>query len=79
MKKVFLFTLLLIAPLACGNSKKAVPHDNTATVMICTGKYAKRFHDHKCRGLKSCKGEIRTVTLEKAKRGGYTACGYCYK
>jgi hypothetical protein len=29
--------------------------------------------------LESCKGEIISITLEKAKKDGYTACGYCYK
>jgi predicted nucleic acid binding AN1-type Zn finger protein len=79
MKKTLLLTLLFILPLSCGNSKKAPPQSNNATVKVCTGKYSKRFHDHHCRGLKSCKGEIITVTLGEAEKGGYTACGYCYK
>jgi hypothetical protein len=79
MKKKLLLSILLTFSLSRGNSKKEVPQNDSAGVMLCTGRYSKRYHDHKCRGLKSCKGEIITVTLVEAKNDGYTACGYCYK
>lgn len=50
-----------------------------ATVIICTGKYSKRYHNSICRGMKACKGETVKVTLSKAKEKGLIPCGYCYK
>ena len=48
-------------------------------VYICTGQYAKAYHRNKnCSGLGNCKGEIKQVSLEDAKRKGRTPCGkYC--
>jgi hypothetical protein len=77
--KILLSSIIFIFTLSCGDSKKAVPQNDDTIVKICTGRYSKRFHDHRCRGLKSCKGEIREITLSEAQERGYTACGYCYK
>lgn len=49
-----------------------------ATVLICTGKYSKRYHNSICRGMKACKGERQKVSLSDAKKMGLTKCGYCY-
>lgn len=48
-----------------------------ATVLICTGKYSKRYHNSMCKGMKACKGERKRVSLSDAKKMGLTACGYC--
>lgn len=50
-----------------------------STVLICTGKYSKRYHNSMCKGMKACKGERKRVSLSEAKKMGLTACGYCYK
>lgn len=50
-----------------------------STVLICTGKYSKRYHNSMCKGMKACKGERKRVSLSDAKKMGLTACGYCYK
>lgn len=47
------------------------------TVLICTGKYSKRYHNSMCKGMKACKGERKRVSLSDAKKMGLTACGYC--
>jgi hypothetical protein len=78
MKKTLFLTIIFLLPLFGSGEASNVPQQETK-VLVCTGKYAKRYHSHKCRGLKSCKGEILTVTLAKAKKDGYTPCGYCYK
>lgn len=49
------------------------------TVIICTGKYAKRYHKSMCRGMKNCKGDAKKISLSEAKKKKYTPCGYCYK
>lgn len=78
MKPTFLlFAMLAIA--SCGGTKekenKKLHYDD---VYVCTG-YAKRYHcDEGCRGLGSCKGEIRLVPISAAKKQGKTPCGYCY-
>ena len=49
-------------------------------VYICTGKTAYAYHKtDDCRGLKNCKGEIKTVTLAQAQQLNRKPCGYCYK
>lgn len=69
MKKL-LFLLFLLPALSFSDSN---------TVYICTGKYAKAYHKSTdCRGMKACKGETKTVTLEQAQKMGRTPCGYCY-
>ena len=60
-------------------SIQEISNTNEATVLICTGKYSKRYHNSQCRGMKACKGEQQKVVLSDAKKMGLTACGYCYK
>lgn len=48
-----------------------------STVLICTGKFSKRYHNSMCKGMKTCKGERKRVSLSDAKKMGLTACGYC--
>lgn len=72
-KTLFIITLVL---LSCGGGERKLHPDE---VYVCTGKYAKRYHcDENCKGLGSCKGEIRLVPISTAKKQGKTPCGYCY-
>lgn len=44
-------------------------------VFICKTVKSKRYHYKKnCRGLSSCKAEIKETTVKKAKRFGRTIC-----
>jgi hypothetical protein len=64
---------------ACVYSNLSEKENAEATVIICTGKYSKRYHNSMCKGMKACKGERKKVSLEEAKRMGLTPCRYCYK
>jgi hypothetical protein len=79
MKNPLFLTIALSLLVSCGHSRKEPPANDDASVMVCTGRYSERYHDHKCRGLKSCKGEVITLTFAEAEKDGYTACGYYYK
>jgi len=80
MKKLFLTTFMLT--LASGYTGAITqPAETTATmVYICTGKSSKRYHKtDECRGLDNCSGDIKLITIEKAKQMGRTPCRVCYK
>lgn len=77
MKKILIAIMLLLSVLSL--SSYTDKQNKEEKVYICTGKYAKRYHcDENCRGLGSCKGEIRLVPISTAKKQGKTPCGYCY-
>lgn len=61
-----------------GEIHNKASNESKATVLICTGKYSKRYHNSQCRGMKACKGEQKKVSLSDAKKIGLTPCGYCY-
>lgn len=70
MKKLLL-GLLLFLVVSCSNKSNSV--------YICTGPYAKAYHNtDECRGILSCKAEIKLITLDEAQKMGRTPCGYCY-
>ena len=49
-------------------------------VYICTGPQSKRYHlTSNCRGLGSCSGEIKRVTVTQAQQLGRTPCKWCFK
>jgi len=66
---------------ACCACDDCCESDNVEnTVYICTGQYAKAYHKSRnCRGLGNCRGDIKQVSIEEAKRMERTPCGYCYK
>ena len=69
MKKLILTTFMLA--LASGYTGASTqPAENDATmVYICTGKSSKRYHKtDECRGLDNCSGDIKLITMEKAKQ-----------
>lgn len=92
MKKLILiFSMAALFMTACSdNSEKygissvyaanlQVEGTNENTVYICTGPNSKRYHSHSdCRGLGKCSGEIREVSVSKAKSMGRTPCKWCY-
>jgi len=70
MKKLILLSLFII-PLLSGK---------TDNVYICTGKYAKSYHNSKeCKGIKSCKSQIKTITFKQAVDLKHKPCKICYK
>ncbi len=88
MKKLFLiFSLAVLFMTACSdnNENSGISSFFTAnlqgenTVYICTGPNSERYHSHSdCRGLGKCSGEIREVSVSKAKSMGRTPCKWCY-
>lgn len=51
-----------------------------ATVYICTGPKAKKYHaTQTCRGLNRCSGSIRQLAVSSARAKGFTPCKICYK
>lgn len=80
MKKllpILLFSFLLTS--TSFTSDREVSGQSEAKVYVCTGKYAKRYHDYLCEGIENCKGEKVTMTKEEAKKKGLTPCRICYK
>ena len=83
--KILIITIILLLLFVSGERTSANYRMNQTstqqetTVIICTGKYSKRYHNHICRGMKACKGEVKKVKLSEAKKMGLTPCGYCYK
>lgn len=79
--RILLLSLLLFS--LSGEGISGLKKENTAepetTVLMCTGEHAKRYHKKKCRGLNACKGDIKEVSLTKAKELKLTPCKICYK
>lgn len=72
MKKLFLFSALLLIPLV-GSSQ-------SDKVYICTGQYATTYHrTSNCSGLGNCKADVIQVTLTEALRMQRNPCKRCYK
>ena len=76
-KSLLLLFFFLLPILSSGETKET--QQKETTVITCTGKYSKRYHNKICKGMKNCKGETKKVPLSEAKKQGLTPCGYCYK
>jgi hypothetical protein len=76
MKKILLLTFLFSLSVS---STFVAQQQSEQYVLVCTGKYSKKYHSYNCKGLKKCKGETKKITLSEAKKDGKTQCGYCYK
>lgn len=80
MKRSIVAIVLLVAGMssimsieANDSSKKEVK------VWVCTGPHSKRYHNNEeCRGLQKCSAEIELISIDEAKKRGYTACKICY-
>lgn len=68
------------APSSYDYSNTTAPQqDSGATVIICGGQYAKKYHrSSSCRGLRNCKGEIYSSTKSQAIGMGRSPCAICY-
>lgn len=72
--KILLGLIMWTAFLSC-----SIQSDKSDTVYICTGPKAKVYHKYKdCRGLDRCSGDIKEISLEKAKKMR-RPCKICYK
>ena len=70
MRVLALFILLAI-------SMGLRPRPSGTIVHICTGPNAEVYHyDNGCRGLNSCKHEIKAISKEKAIELGRRLCGW---
>lgn len=76
--KRLLLGLALCMPLAfvcVGNSSTG----DDQIVYICTGPTATVYHKtSRCKGLNRCSGEIKKITLQKAKSMNRRPCKICY-
>lgn len=85
MKRTAIVSMLLIACIFSIEDNLAakqysVFENKTEKVYICVSKRAKRYHCNKnCKGLRNCKHEIKTITLEVAQKRGLTPCKLCYQ
>lgn len=71
--QAIVFSLAFIAPTT------SVTNDNKGIVYVCTGPKSQRYHKTpKCRGLKSCSGDIVEMHKAVATTKGYTPCKICY-
>lgn len=69
MKKIICFLIVTFAVTAF------IPAGEN--VYICISKTAGKYHfNRQCRGLKQCTHTIEEVTLQDAKKRGYTFCGF---
>ena len=62
--------ILLLTLTSFSNNKNHIDtgYSQESTVLICTGKYAKRYHNSFCRGMNACKGEQKKISLSDAKK-----------
>lgn len=68
MKKIIFITILF-----CLLSFK----NEDSKVFICVSKGATKYHyKENCRGLNSCKHDIKKVSISEAKGNGLTLCGW---
>lgn len=75
-----LFVWILSASFTTDNSSIAATGLESQKVYYCTGPKAKRYHKYKtCKGLNKCSGDIRSCTVDEAKRKYLTECHICYK
>lgn len=76
MKKIIAIVLILIASALDNYSSES----QGSKVYVCTGTRSQCYHRvETCRGLESCRGEIRLVTLKAAQSLGRRECKMCYK
>jgi hypothetical protein len=78
MKKTLFVALLFLFPLFGSGEVNTVTQQETK-VLICTGKYAKRYHYKKCRGLKNCKGKISQLRSKRQSKAATPPAGTATK
>ena len=71
-----ILTLIAAMALLCGSASAQIKKN--AKVYICTGKAAKSYHlSQRCDALKSCKGEVKQISMAEAIKKGRHLCKYC--
>ena len=81
MRKLLIAAALMLPMMLCCSSSGSGENAGSGekTVYICTGKSAKKYHKSpRCKGLRSCKGDIVEVELSRAEAMGKTPCRICY-
>lgn len=80
MKRTIAAIVLLVAGMSDIMIVGAKYYDaSTSEVYVCTSKCSKKYHDnYRCRGLQKCNAEIELISIEEAKKRGYTECKICY-
>lgn len=80
LKFVTVFIVYLTVVLSCGKeSDKNYSDVDNASVYVCMGGYAKRYHATEyCRGLMRCRGDVVEMSIEEAEESGKTSCKMCY-
>lgn len=82
----------MVSLLSCvgGNEKSALKQRTAAEelrmqpvieedVYICTGGSARKYHRWSgCRGLNKCRGAIKKISIQNARRMGRNPCKVCY-
>lgn len=76
MRTIVLTILMLF--LVSSNFTEAKQKDGK--VYVCTGSRSQCYHKvENCRGLKSCRGEVKKISLKAAQSVGRRECKICYK
>ena len=79
MRKILLATALCMLATSLNTSEVDAMEQKTK-VYICTGTSATAYHASKtCRGLSSCKGSIKEITIDEAKAMKRKPCKICCK
>ncbi len=76
MKTLLLTFVMLMSSLVVNNATA----DEETLVWICTGRDSQCYHRiEDCRGLSSCSGNLRQVSLKTAQTIDRRECRICYK
>lgn len=91
LKKIYYLFCILILLFCVGCDEKPAPKQRTAAdelrmrpvieedVYICTGSSARKYHRWKgCRGLNKCRGGLKKMPIQNARRIGREPCKICY-
>ena len=91
LKKIYYLFCILILLFCVSCYEKPAPKKRTAAeelrvqpvieedVYICTGSSARKYHKWKgCRGLNKCRGVIKKMSIQNARRLGREPCKMCH-
>ncbi len=81
LKDVKYVTLADAKKLGRTQCKKCYPSANNQTIVyVCSGGNSAKYHKtNTCRGLSSCKGTKKSMTLAEAKKTKKNKCKLCFK
>lgn len=80
--KLPLVYILIFIIVSCKSNKESQFYDGRETVLddvwVCLGTSSHAFHaSYSCKGIKSCKGKKKQISLEEAYSMGRTPCHFC--